>query len=264
MTSSQALTATRAMSKPQTLVSHLLELRNCLIRTVVATLIVFVVLAAFSNEIYQLIASPLIDKLPENSSMIATEVAAPFLAPFKLTLFVALFLVMPYILYQAWQFIAPGLYDQEKRLAVPLLLSSIVLFYLGVAFSFFVVFPLLFGFLTATAPEGVAVMTDITHYLNFIIKLFFAFGMAFEVPILTIVLLRTGITDAASLREKRPYIIIAAFTVGMLLTPPDIISQVFLAIPVWILFELGLFFGERMIDNPNNAEEAQQDTHLDG
>ncbi len=242
------------MTKEQTLVSHLIELRSCLIRSVSATLLVFVLLAAFSNQIYQLIASPLIEQLPANSSMIATEVAAPFLAPFKLTLFVALFLVMPYILYEVWRFIAPGLYEQEKSLAIPLLISSIVLFYLGIAFSFFVVFPLLFAFLTAAAPEGVTVMTDISHYLNFILKLFFGFGLAFEVPILTIILLRTGITNAESLRQKRPYIIITAFVVGMLLTPPDIISQTLLAIPVWLLFELGLWMGENFFTINEKAE----------
>ena len=244
------------MTKPQSLVSHLIDLRSCLIRSVVATLIVFVMLAAFSNDIYRLIAAPLIEQLPENSSMIATEVAAPFLAPFKLTLFVSVFLVMPYILYQAWGFIAPGLYDQEKKIAIPLLLSSIVLFYLGVAFSFFIVFPLLFAFLTAAAPEGVTVMTDISHYLSFIIKLFFGFGMAFEVPILTIILLRSGITNPQALRNKRPYIIIAAFVLGMLLTPPDIISQVFLAVPVWLLFELGLWLGEKFMVSTENISEA--------
>lgn len=245
------------MTKEQTLVSHLIDLRACLIRSVLATLGVFILLAAFSNQIYQLVASPLIEQLPENSTMIATEVAAPFLAPFKLTLFVSLFLVMPYILFEIWRFIAPGLYEQEKSLAIPLLISSIVLFYLGIAFSFFIVFPLLFAFLTATAPEGVTVMTDISHYLNFILKLFFGFGLAFEVPILTIILLRTGITTADSLRQKRPYIIISAFIIGMLLTPPDIISQTLLAIPVWLLFELGLWMGEHFF---NSTDSGKLDT----
>ncbi len=246
------------MTEQHTLVSHLIELRTRFIRCIAAAAIVFLLLAAFSNDIYSLIATPLLDQLPENSSMIATEVAAPFLTPFKLTLFVALFLVMPYLLYQAWGFVAPGLYKKERRLAVPLLLSSIVLFYLGVAFSFYVVFPLLFSFLTATVPEGVTIMTDISHYLNFIIKLFFAFGLAFEVPVFTIVVLWSGVTDVETLRRQRPYIIIAAFVFGMLLTPPDIISQVMLAVPIWLLFELGLLLGAKFIKpTPDKSADAE-------
>ena len=229
----------------QPLVQHLVELRNRLIRIIIVTTVIFLALAGFANELYQVIASPLIDKLPANSNMIATEVAAPFLIPFKLSFFLAVFLAMPYILYQAWSFIAPGLYDNEKQFALPLLLSSIVLFYLGIAFAFFVVFPLLFAFLTSTAPQGVAVMTDISRYLDFILKLFFAFGLAFEVPVLTILLIRSGMVSAETLAEKRSYIIIAAFVIGMLLTPPDVISQVLLALPVWLLFELGLFMGRK-------------------
>ncbi len=238
----------------QTLVSHLLELRTRFLHSIIATGIVFLLLASFSNDIYQLVATPLIDQMPENSSMIATEVASPFLAPFKLTFFSSIFLVMPFLLYQAWGFISPGLYDNERSFALPMLLSSIILFYLGIAFAFFVVFPLLFAFLTATAPQGVTIMTDISRYLDFIMKLFFAFGLAFEVPVVTILLLRSGITTAESLSEKRPYIIIAAFVFGMLLTPPDVISQVLLAFPVWLLFELGLLLGRKFMVGTANIE----------
>jgi len=227
----------------QPLIAHLAELRNRLLRCLACVFVVFLGLSLFANDIYSLIAGPLLAQLPEHSSMIATEVAAPFLAPFKLVFFVAVFISVPYLLYQAWAFIAPGLYDNERRLVVPLISSSVLLFYLGCAFAFFVVFPLLFAFLTSTAPDGVTVMTDISHYLNFILKMFFAFGIAFEVPIAIILLVWTGLATVASLARKRAYIIIGAFTVGMLLTPPDIISQVLLAVPVWLLFELGLILG---------------------
>ena len=227
----------------QPLIAHLAELRNRLLRSLACVFALFLGLSVFANDIYTLVAGPLLAQLPEQSSMIATEVAAPFLAPFKLAFFVAVFISVPYLLYQAWAFVAPGLYENERRLVFPLLASSVLLFYLGCAFAFFVVFPLLFAFLTSTAPVGVTVMTDISHYLNFILKLFFAFGIAFEVPIAIILLVWTGLTSVETLARKRPYIIVGAFTVGMLLTPPDIISQVLLAVPVWLLFELGLILG---------------------
>ncbi|MEX2524538.1 MAG: twin-arginine translocase subunit TatC [Gammaproteobacteria bacterium] len=228
--------------REQPLIAHLVELRTRLIRALVVVLVIFLILMPFSDHLYSAIAKPLIDALPINSSMIATEVASPFLVPFKLTAFLALFIGMPYLLYQAWAFVAPGLYKNEKRFAMPLLWSSIALFYCGTAFAFFVVFPLLFGFFTSVAPTGVTVMTDISHYLDFILKLFFAFGLAFEVPIATILLVATGATTIDSMKQKRPYIILGAFVTGMLLTPPDIISQILLAGPIWILFELGLIF----------------------
>jgi sec-independent protein translocase protein TatC len=180
--------------------------------------------------------------LPADSSMIAIEVASPFLIPFKLTLFLALFISIPYVLYQLWSFVAPGLYKHERRLAAPLLVSSTVLFYAGATFAYFVVFPLVFAFFTGTAPEGVSVMTDISRYLDFVLTLFFAFGAAFEVPVLTVLLVWTGMATQESLRQKRPYIIVGAFVIGMLLTPPDVISQTLLAVPVWLLFELGVYF----------------------
>jgi sec-independent protein translocase protein TatC len=204
----------------------------------------FLATLPFANDIYTLAAGPLLAKLPAGSAMIATEVAAPFIVPFKLCLFVSLFAAMPYVLYEAWAFVAPGLYDNERRFAVPLLLSSILLFYAGLAFAFFVVFPLLFGFFTATAPEGVAVMTDIGRYLDFVLKLFFAFGIVFEVPVATVLLIRTGLASAPALVRGRPYIILGAFALGALLTPgPDVLSQILLAVPLWLLFEVGLFLG---------------------
>ncbi len=231
----------------QTLISHLIELRSRLLRGIMSILAVFLGLSFFANDIYHLVATPLLNQLPENSTMIATEVASPFLTPFKLTAFVALISCMPYLLYQTWAFIAPGLYENERRFALPLLISSIFLFYLGISFAFFVVFPLVFGFFTRVAPEGVAIMTDINHYLNFILMLFFAFGLAFEVPVATLLLVKAGITTTADLAAKRPYIIVGAFVFGMLLTPPDVISQTLLAIPMWCLFELGLIMCKYMI-----------------
>ena len=188
--------------------------------------------------------------------MIATEVASPFMAPFKLTLFAAIFISMPYLLAQLWGFIAPGLYQQEQRLARPLLISSILLFYAGTAFAYFVVFPLIFGFFNAVTPEGVAVMTDISRYLDFVLKLFFAFGLAFEVPVATVLLIWSGFASVETLKRNRPYVIVAAFVMGMLLTPPDVISQVLLALPIWLLFEAGLFFSNRL---PVRIEPFSQD-----
>ena len=230
------------VEKEQPFMTHLLELRDRLMRIVLVILIIFAALFSFANEIYQLLAAPLLSQLPEGQTMIATGVISPFLTPFKLALVVSMFLAMPYILHQAWSFIAPGLYRHEKRLASPLLISSILLFYAGMAFAYYVVFPLVFGFLATTTPEGVTHAPDISMYLDFSLKLFFAFGVAFEVPIATILLVLTGMATPESLTAKRPYIIVGAFVVGMLLTPPDIISQTLLAIPMWLLFEIGIIF----------------------
>ena len=246
----------------QPLIAHLAELRNRLLRCLACVFVIFLVLSLFANDIYALIAGPLLAQLPDESSMIATEVASPFLVPFKLTFFAAVFVSVPYLLYQAWAFVAPGLYQNERRLVLPLLSSSVLLFYLGCAFAFFIVFPLLFAFLTSTAPVGVTVMTDIGHYLNFILKMFFAFGVAFEVPIAIILFVYTGLASVESLARKRAYIIVGAFTAGMLLTPPDIISQVLLAVPVWLLFELGLILGRfvkrRAEDTPEDSASATE------
>ncbi|MCH8542560.1 MAG: twin-arginine translocase subunit TatC [Alcanivorax sp.] len=225
---------------PQTLISHLLELRNRLLKSMAAIMVIFLGLFYFSRELYTIVAKPLIDALPEGASMIATDVAAPFIVPFKLTLYLSIFVAMPVILHQAWAFIAPGLYRHEKRIAMPLLVSSVLLFYLGAAFAYFVVFPLIFAFFTAIAPEGVAVATDISRYLDFVMKLFLAFGFAFELPIAIVLMVWTGMTTVEKLKTKRPYIIVGCFVAGMLLTPPDILSQTLLAIPMWVLFEFGL------------------------
>jgi len=229
-------------SQEQPFISHLVELRNRLLRVVLCVLMVFLAAAPFANEIYSYLSGPLLKHMPENSTMIAIDVASPFFIPFKLALVASVFASMPVILYQLWAFVAPGLYRHEKRMILPLLVGSTALFYAGIAFAYYVVFPLVFGFLTAAAPQGVAVMTDISKYLDFVLTLFFAFGLAFEVPIFTILLVWTGLTTPKSLSEKRPYVIVGAFIVGMFLTPPDAISQTLLAVPIWLLFESGLLF----------------------
>lgn len=239
--------------------SHLLELRDRLLRAVLVVLVIFLVLFPFGNDIYQFVAQPLMAVLPEGTSMIATQVASPFLTPFKLSLVAAVFLAMPYLLYQLWGFVAPGLYQHEKRLAVPLLASSVLLFYLGVAFAYFVVFPLVFSFLTGMAPEGVAVMTDISHYLDFVLTLFFAFGFAFEIPIATILVVWMGLTTPQKLSGKRPYVIVGAFVIGMFLTPPDIISQTLLALPMWVLFEVGIIFSRFFVRNKDAREDDDEE-----
>ena len=231
----------------QPFMAHLIELRDRMLRMVLAVLLVFLGLFYFANDLYSIVARPLLSHLPAGGSMIATEVASPFLTPFKLTLVLSIFVAMPFILYQLWSFIAPGLYAHERKLALPLLAASVALFYAGMAFAYFVVFPLVFAFFTSAAPEGVAVMTDISKYLDFVLKLFFAFGLAFEVPIATILLVMAGVTTPESLSAKRPYIIVGAFVFGMLLTPPDIFSQTFLAVPMWMLFEVGVFFSRMML-----------------
>ena len=265
--------------KEQSLLDHLIELRDRLLRMVVAVLVLFLVLFPFSEQIFTVVAEPLLALMPEGTSMIATSVTSPFLVPFKLVLLVAVLLAVPYLLHQLWAFVAPGLYSHEKRLAAPLLISSVVLFYCGIAFAYFVVFPLLFAFFIAVAPEGVAVMTDIGQYLDFIIAIFFAFGIAFEVPVATFLLILAGATTADNMAKKRPYIIVGAFVIGMMLTPPDVISQSLLAVPMWALFEIGLIMSRIFIkpeqineshpdfqfhdDNPDDPDEDQMDAMLD-
>jgi sec-independent protein translocase protein TatC len=239
------------------LVSHLVELRNRLLKAAAVILIIFICLVPFSESIFTLIATPLMDKLPEGATMIATQVASPFLTPFKMTLFVALFLAMPVVLTQVWHFVAPGLYLKEKRFAFPLLLSSIVLFYAGVSFAYFVVFPLMFAFFAAVAPEGVTMMTDITSYLDFILALFFAFGLAFEVPIATVMLVWSGLVPLETLARARAYVFLGAFVMGMLLTPPDIISQTLLAVPVYLLYEIGLLMAR--LSGPETDKSVDTD-----
>ncbi|MEM8563146.1 MAG: twin-arginine translocase subunit TatC [Pseudomonadota bacterium] len=244
-----------SIDQPLPLVAHLTELRDRLLRAILSVLVVFIALFPFANEIYAFVSEPLRALLPPGSTMIATEVAAPFLTPFKLTLFTAIFIAIPYVLYQIWSFIAPGMYKHEKRLALPLLASSVALFYAGAAFAYFVVFPLIFAFFTSVGPADVTIMTDINSYLNFVLKLFFAFGLAFEIPIAAVLMISTGVTTPENLAKKRPYIIVGCFVLGMLLTPPDIISQSLLALPMWILFELGIYFGRLITRNrPQEAE----------
>ncbi|AMD01999.1 MULTISPECIES: twin-arginine translocase subunit TatC [Halomonas] len=242
------------------LIEHLIELRSRLLRSVVAIFVIFLGLYPFANEIYTFVAQPLMALLPEGSQMIATEVASPFLAPFKLTLVVAVFVAIPYVLHQAWAFVAPGLYDNEKALAMPILASSVGLFYAGAAFAYYAVFPLLFQFFTQTGPENVAVMTDINQYLNFVLKLFFAFGVAFEIPIATFLLIASGATTVESLSKKRPYVILGCFVVGMLLTPPDVISQSLLAVPMYLLYEVGILFGRLVRYRRRKASQAEDET----
>lgn len=240
----------------QPLIDHLIELRNRLIRILIGITVIFLLLFPFANDLYSVLAEPLLAYLPEGSTMIATEVASPFLAPFKFTLVLAFFIAIPFVLYQVWSFIAPGLYQSERSITIPLLVSSTLLFYVGVAFAYYVVFPLVFKFLVGIAPQGVTVMTDITKYLDFVLKMFFAFGIAFEVPVATILIVRSGLTTTESLVKKRPYIIVGAFVIGMLLTPPDVISQTLLAIPMWLLFELGIIFSRRVETRQGAVQEA--------
>tara|TARA_B100000676_G_scaffold310497_1_gene377254 strand:+ start:1286 stop:2089 length:804 start_codon:yes stop_codon:yes gene_type:complete len=239
----------------QPLVEHLVELRSRILHALLAVFIVFIPLFYFADELYLFVSEPMRAHLTEDATMIATEVASPFFTPVKLALVLALFISMPYVMHQVWSFVAPGLYKNEKRIALPLLVSSIILFYAGMAFAFYVVFPLAFAFLTAAAPADVTVMTDINRYLDFVLKLFFAFGLAFEIPIAILVLLWSGATDIASLKSKRPYVIVGCFIFGMLLTPPDIISQVLLAIPMWVLFELGLILGRFVTDRDDEEDQ---------
>jgi len=245
----------------QTFLEHLVELRSRLLKASMAVLAVLVVLLPFSKKLYEVLAEPLTAKLPEGSSMIAIDVASPFLTPFKLSLLLALILAIPIVLYQSWAFVAPALYRHEKRLAKPLLYSAVVLFYAGCAFAYFVVFPLIFGFFTSVAPEGVSVMTDISKYLDFVITLFLAFGIAFEVPIATIILVATGITSIEQLSQARGYVVVGAFAIGMLLTPPDVISQTLLALPIWLLFEIGLILARILLPHrakTNDDTEAEK------
>jgi sec-independent protein translocase protein TatC len=246
--------------QPLPLIAHLTELRDRLLRAILSVLIVFIVLFPFANDIYAFVSEPLRALLPEGASMIATEVASPFLTPFKLTLFAAIFVAMPYVLFQAWAFVAPGMYQREKRFALPVMASSILLFYLGAAFAYFVVFPLIFAFFTSVGPEDITIMTDINRYLDFVLKLFFAFGVAFEIPIAALLLIWAGITTPDALAKKRPYIIVGCFVFGMLLTPPDVISQSLLALPMWLLFEAGVFMGRLLLKKRDAAEEEEQNT----
>ncbi|MCG7536041.1 twin-arginine translocase subunit TatC [Pseudoalteromonas sp. OOF1S-7] len=239
-------------------IGHLIELRNRLIKALLSILIIFVSLVYFANDIYAFVAAPLVESLPANSTMIATDVTAPFFAPFKLTLFVALFLAVPMILHQIWGFLAPGLYQHEKRMLMPILLSSILLFYAGIAFCYFVVMPIILGFFTAVGPDMMTLSPDISSYLGFILKLFFAFGVAFEIPVAIMLLCWSGVTTTESLAQKRPYIIVGVFVVAMFLTPPDVLSQTLLAVPMALLFEVGLLLARLYSKKPVAEEEPHE------
>jgi len=230
-----------------TLISHLLELRTRLMRSAGAVLVVFVPLVFFANDLFTLVAKPLIARLPEGTSLIATGVISPFMTPLKLALVTALFIAMPYVLHQVWAFVAPGLYRREKRFAAPLLVSSIVLFYTGMAFAYFVVFPLVFAFLTKTTPEGVRMMTDMASYLDFALLLFFAFGLAFEMPVAIVLLVASGLVNVEALRKNRGYVVLGIFVVAAFLTPPDAISQTLMAVPMYLLYEIGILFSQMMV-----------------
>jgi sec-independent protein translocase protein TatC len=237
-----------------TFISHLIEMRDRLLRAILAIVIIFICLFPWAQDLYALLAKPMLAALPQGGQMIATEVTTPFFVPVKVTMMAAFLLAMPWVFYQAWAFVAPGLYQHEKRLGVPLVIASVILFLLGMAFAYFLVFPIVFGFMVGVAPEGVAVMTDIGKYLDFVMTLFLAFGITFEVPIAVVLLVKMGMVSVAKLREIRPYVIVGAFIVGAIFTPPDVISQFMLAFPLWLLYELGIFVSMMITKQKPEAE----------
>lgn len=262
------------MSTPgsqETFISHLIELRDRLLRSVIAVIVVFLGLFHWANDLYTLLARPLLHALPKGGQLIATEVTAPFFVPIKVTMMAAFLIALPYVLYQVWAFIAPGLYSHEKRLGVPLIVASVVLFFCGMAFAYFMVFPVVFGFITGVAPVGVAVMTDISKYLDFVLTMFMAFGITFEVPVVVVILVKIGLVSVAKLREIRPYVIVGSFVVGAIFTPPDVVSQTMLALPLWLLYELGIIVASFISKpKPRDSEEyrplseAEMERELDG
>jgi len=241
------------MIEPDSFMSHLVELRDRLLRCVIALVLVFICLFPWARDLYSLLAKPLLASLPAGGQLIATEVTAPFLVPIKVTLMAALVIALPYLLYQIWAFVAPGLYAHEKKLVMPLVATSTLLFLCGMAFAYFLVFPIVFHFIISVAPEGVAVMTDIGKYLDFVLTLFLAFGVTFEVPVAVVILVRMGMVSVAKLRDIRPYVIVGAFVIGAIFTPPDMVSQVMLAVPLWVLYELGIFVAQWVV-KPAAAE----------
>lgn len=241
-----------------TLIDHLIELRDRIMKSLLAVLFIFLALFYFANDIYTFVAAPMISVLPENMGMIAIDPTSPFFAPFKLTFYVSVFLAAPYILYQVWSFIAPGLYKNEKALAIPLFISSVLLFYAGIAFAYYVLFGFVFAFFVSVAPEGIMVTPDINSFLSFALAIFFAFGIAFEIPIAVFLLIWTGIVEPEDLTSKRPYVVVGCFVVGMMLTPPDPFTQSMLALPMWMLFELGIVFG-RFVKKRQQRIEAESE-----
>jgi sec-independent protein translocase protein TatC len=240
--------------------AHLIELRTRLLNSVVAVLIVFVCLFPFASKLYTLLAKPLLSKLPKGGQMIATDVTTPFFVPLKVALMAAFLISLPYILYQVWRFVAPGLYEHEKRLVWPLIIASTTLFFCGMAFAYFMVFPIVFGFITASAPMGVAVMTDIDKYLSFVLTMFVAFGLTFQVPVAVVLMVRMGFVTVAKLREIRPYMVVGSFVVGAIFTPPDVVSQSMLAVPLWLLYETGILVAVWVGRKKSGEEEAKEET----
>ncbi len=240
-----------------TFISHLIELRNRIIRALLAFVLVFLGLFHWANNIYTLLAEPLLHALPKGGQLIATEVTAPFFVPIKVTMMAAFLIALPYILYQIWAFIAPGLYSHEKKMGIPLIIASVLLFLCGMSFAYFLVFPVVFGFIAGVAPVGVAVMTDIGKYLDFVMTMFMAFGITFEVPVVVVLLVKTGLVSVAKLRDIRPYVIVGAFVIGAIFTPPDMVSQIMLAVPLWLLYELGIIVAS-LVTRPMAAEDAYQ------
>ncbi len=239
------------MNQSDTFISHLIELRDRLLRIVIGVVVTFIALFPFANKIYTLLAHPLLAKLPKGGQMIATSVTTPFFVPMKVAMLAAIVISLPYTLYQIWAFIAPGLYQHEKRFAAPLVILSTMLFLVGMAFAYFLVFPVVFGFITSTAPEGVAVMTDIGNYLDFVMTLFLAFGIAFEVPVAVVLLVKLGMVRVETLKEIRSYVIVGAFVIGAIFTPPDVVSQIMLAVPLWLLYEAGILAARFVSPRPS-------------
>ncbi|MBI2319091.1 MAG: twin-arginine translocase subunit TatC [Betaproteobacteria bacterium] len=250
------------MSKEETFISHLIELRSRLVRAIVAVLLVCLCLLPWAREIYAILAQPLMAALPQGGQMIATDIVGPFLVPLKVTLLVGFVIALPYVLWEIWAFVAPGLYSHEKRLAAPLVIASFLLFLVGMCFAYFLVFPMVFRFMAGIAPEGVAWMTDIDKYFSFVLTTFVAFGVTFEVPVVVVVLVRTGVVSIAKLKEARPYVIVGAFVVGAIFTPPDVLSQVLLAVPLWLLYELGIIVSRFVVKRVEESE-AQMEHDLD-
>ncbi len=245
------------MSTSASFIAHLIELRTRLLHSVIALLLVFVCLFPWASDLYAILAHPLLAKLPQGGQMIATDVTTPFFVPLKVAMMTAFLITLPYILYQVWSFVAPGLYAHEKRLVVPLIISSMLLFFCGMAFAYFAVFPMVFGFITAAAPQGVAVMTDIDKYLSFVLTMFLAFGITFQVPVAVVILVRMGFVSVAKLREARPYVVVGAFVVGAIFTPPDVVSQIMLALPLWLLYEVGIIVASQL----RVQSKVETDTH---
>ena len=243
----------------ESFLSHLIELRTRLVRSIIAIVVVLLCLFPFAKQIYAILAEPLLRVLPQGSTMIATDVTGTFLVPLKVTLMTAFLIALPYVLYQAWAFVAPGLYQHEKRLAVPVLVSSVVFFVIGMCFAYFVVFPVAFGFFAGYTPAGVQMMTDIDKYLSFVLTMFIAFGITFETPVVVVVLVRMRVVTVDKLRSFRPYVIVGAFVVGAIFTPPDVISQSLLAVPLWLLYELGLVLA-RFVATPEPEAETETET----